>query len=148
MNKTSELAMKSPRLRMNYNFHPTHEEPLHRMLNAMEPGTYIQPHKHEDPDKFEIFLVLRGRFVAIIFDDDGNITDHSILDANEGKYGVEIPGKTFHTLLSLKTASVAYEVKAGPYFPSTAKNFAPWAPAEGEPGVALYIEKLLNAIGL
>jgi hypothetical protein len=43
---------------------------------------------------------------------------------------------------------VAYEIKEGPYRPFTAKNFASWAPAEGEPGVAKYIEKLLKQIGI
>jgi cupin fold WbuC family metalloprotein len=145
---TSAKAKIVERKRMNFNFHPDHEDPLHRMLNAMEPGTYIQPHKHEDPDKFEIFLALRGRFVVIIFDEHGNITDHAILDGREGKYGVEIPEKVYHMLLSLEPGSVAYEIKEGPYRPFTAKNFASWAPAEGEPGVAKYIEKLLKQIGI
>ena len=146
--QVSKKAKTSPRLRMNYNFHPHHEDPLHRLLNAMEPGTYIQPHKHENPDKFEIFLVLRGRFAVIIFDEDGIITDYIVLDAKEGNYGVEIPEKTYHTLISLEAGSVAYEIKEGPYSPLTAKNFAPWAPAEGTPGVAGYIDKILRLTGL
>lgn len=148
MDKTSELAIKSPRLRMNFNFHPNLEDPINRMLNAMEPGTYIQPHKHESPEKFEVFLVLRGRFVAICFDEVGNIADFTLLDANVGKFGVEIPGGTLHTLISLESGSVAYEVKSGPYQPITAKNFAPFAPAEGDPDVAEYLKKLLSAVGL
>jgi cupin fold WbuC family metalloprotein len=148
LDKTSDVAKTIPRLRKNYNFHPTHEDPLHRMLNAMEPGTYIQPHKHENPDKFEVFLALRGRFVVVTFDDTGNIADHTILDAREGKYGVEIPERTYHTLISLEGNSVAYEVKAGPYSPSNAKNFAPWAPAEGDPDAIVYLNKLLKAVGL
>lgn len=144
----SQQAKLSSRRRMNYNFHPTHEDPLHRLLNAMEPGTYVQPHKHENPDKFEIFLALRGRFVVFTFDDVGTITDHIILDAREGNYGVEIPERTYHTLVSLESASVAYEVKAGPYSILTSKNFAPWAPAEDDPGVSVYLENLLALVGL
>jgi hypothetical protein len=30
-------------------------------------------------------------------------------------------------------------VKQGPYDPATASEFAPWAPAEGEPGVARFL---------
>lgn len=142
------LAKVSPRLRMNFNFHPTHEDPLHRMLNAMEPGTYIQPHKHENPDKFEVFLALRGRFAVFTFDSVGNIADHVILDASKGKFGVEIPEKTYHTLIPLEPGSVAYEVKAGPYTLLTDKNFAPWAPAEGDPSTANYVKHLLQSIGL
>ncbi len=145
---TSAKAKTVERKRMNYNFHPQLEDPINRMLNAMEPGTYIRPHKHEDPDKFEIFLALRGRFVTIIFDEEGNITDHAILDNREGKYGVEIPERAYHMLLSLEPGSVAYEIKEGPYRTSTAKNFASWAPVEEDPEVESYIEKLLSEIGV
>lgn len=148
LDEASAKARVSPRLRMNYNFHPNHEDPLHRMLNAMEPGTYIQPHKHENPDKFEIFLALRGRFVVFIFDENGNITDHTILDASEGKYGVEIPERTYHMLASLESGSVAYEIKEGPYSMLTSKNFAAWAPAEGDPGAKDYLDSLLQIVGI
>lgn len=148
LNETSAKAKVSPRLRMNYNFHPNHEDPLHRMLNAMEPGTYIHPHKHENPDKFEIFLALRGRFAVFIFDENGNMTDHAILDAREGKYGVEIPERTYHMLVSLESGSVAYEIKEGPWVLSTSKNFAPWAPAESDPGTKDYLGNLLKTLGI
>jgi cupin fold WbuC family metalloprotein len=148
LDETSAKAKVLPRLRMNYNFHPNHEDPLHRMLNAMEPGTYIHPHKHENPDKFEIFLALRGRFAVFIFDENGNITDHAILDAREGKYGVEIPERAYHMLVSLETGSVAYEIKEGPWTLSTSKNFALWAPAEGDPGAKDYLENLLKKVGI
>ncbi len=147
LDKTSVIARSSERLRKNYNFHPTHEDPLHRMLNAMEPGTYIQPHKHEDPDRFEVFLALRGSFVVITFDNNGNIADHTLLDSRKGNYGVEIPARTYHTLIPLESGSVAYEVKEGPYLPATAKNFAHWAPAEGDPGVPAYLDQLMKAVG-
>jgi cupin fold WbuC family metalloprotein len=148
IDNVSHKAKQSTRRRMNYNFHLNHEDPLHRLLNAMEPGTYVQPHKHENPDKFEIFLALRGRFVVFTFDDEGNITDHIILDAQQGNYGVEIAARTYHTLVSLESGSVAYEVKAGPYSASTSKDFAPWAPAEGDKAVQDYLQNLLTAVGL
>jgi len=34
-------TQKSPRRRKNYNFHPTDDYPGHRLLNAMEPGAYL-----------------------------------------------------------------------------------------------------------
>jgi len=148
INQTSEQAKLSPRLRMNYNFHPRLDDPISRMLNAMEPGTYIQPHKHEDPDRFEVFLALRGSFVVFTFDDDGKIADHFILDASQGNYGVEIPARIYHSLISLKAGSVAYEIKEGPYLPATAKNFAPWAPKEGDSETKAYTKKLLDFVGI
>lgn len=36
LNEISRQAKESPRLRMNYNFHPSLEDKCHRMLNAVE----------------------------------------------------------------------------------------------------------------
>ena len=35
-------ARRSPRLRMNRNLHAM-DDPIHRLLNATEPGTYVAP---------------------------------------------------------------------------------------------------------
>lgn len=145
---TSDKAKDSDRRRMNYNFHKKASATLQRMLNAMEPDTYIQPHKHENPDKVEAFFVLRGRVLLVEFDNDGNITDHIVLDPATGNYGGEIPPKTWHTLISLEPGSVAYEVKDGPYDPSVDKNFADWAPAEGDPDCHKYNQSILNQLGI
>ena len=144
----SEKAHKAERLRINFNFHEHLSDTLQRMLNAMEPGTYVQPHKHEDPDKREAFIILRGRILVIQFDANGNIKDHLTLDKNTGNYGVEIEPGVYHTLISLEKGSVVYEVKDGPYDPIDDKNFAPWAPKEGDPGCTDYNNKLLKQLGI
>lgn len=148
ISETSKKAKTSPRRRMNYNFHKEDAATLQRMLNAMEPDTYIQPHKHENPDKVEAFFVLRGRILLIEFDEIGKILDHIILDPKQGNFGGEIPPRTWHTLISLEEGSVAYEVKDGPYNPSVDKNFATWAPAEGDANCLEYNRKILTELGL
>ncbi len=146
LNKLLEKANQSPRKRINYNFHSQADDPLQRMLHAMNTGTYVQPHKHEDPDKREVFLVLQGRATVVEFDDTGEIVKHVILDRNAGTLGVEIPERTWHTLLALEDNTVLYEVKDGPYSPIDDKNFAPWAPKEGAPECREYLNKLLAQV--
>lgn len=148
LDEVTRKARVSPRLRMNYNFHYGPDDTLQRMLNAMEPGTYLRPHKHEDPDKREAFFALRGSLCILEFNDSGEIVDHTILDARKGSYGAEIPERTWHSIIALETGSVAYEVKDGPYVPITDKNFASWAPAEGSPEVKAYLDGLIAALGL
>ena len=46
LNKVSEQAKSSPRLRMNLNFHESLYEKCHRFLNAVEPGAEVPIHKH------------------------------------------------------------------------------------------------------
>lgn len=148
LNKVIAKAKASPRKRMNYNFHKEDADTLQRLLNAMEPGTYVQPHKHEFPDKREAFWVVTGSLIVFEFDDLGNITDHSILSAKEGSFACEIAPKVWHTVYPLETNTVAYEVKDGPYFASNDKNFATWAPNESDPTRFEYVRKLFNAANI
>jgi len=144
--KLTEEAVTLPRKRKNYNFHRESSDPMHRMLHAMEPETYVQPHKHENPDKREAFIILKGRVAVVEFDNDGNILEHVILDPLTGTYGAEIRPRIWHCLIVLKKGSLVYEVKDGPYDPSDDKFFASWAPAEGDPGTSAYRNELLNQI--
>ena len=58
LDETTGRAKQSPRLRMNYNFHEHLDDPVNRLLNALEPGTYLRPHRHLNPKKDEIFLLV------------------------------------------------------------------------------------------
>jgi cupin fold WbuC family metalloprotein len=146
-----EMALKSrvaERGRAHYTFHKSDDDTLQRMLNAMQPGTYLQPHKHENPDKREVFLVLTGKFLVVEFEKNGTITDYMILDAKSHQYAAEIAERTYHTIICLKPDSIVYELKDGPYNPIDDKNFANWAPKEGEEGCIAYIDKILNELNI
>jgi cupin fold WbuC family metalloprotein len=145
--ETIEKARNSSRKRMNFNFHKDEEAIIQRMLNAIEPGTYIRPHKHDNPDKNEVFLLISGKALILEFSDDGNITGSYVLDVDSGNYGAEIGPGIYHTILSLSAGTIAYEIKEGPYLPATVKHFAPWAPEEGSDEVEAYLEKLINLSG-
>jgi len=142
----SNKAKLSPRMRTNHNFHKSYDDTVQRLLNAAEPGTYIQPHKHESPDKVEVFIILAGSVVMVEFDDSGKPVDHAVLGREKGVFGVEIPPRTWHTFITLKPGSVLYEVKEGPYRRIDDKNFAPWAPKEGAPEAKEFNRKVLRAI--
>jgi len=142
INPVMDKAKTSPRRRMNHNFHPQLDDPLQRMLNCLEPGTYIPPHKHENPDKSEAFILLKGKLLVLEFDNDGQVTAHALLEAGSGTYGAEIAPRVFHCIIALEPGTVVYEVKNGPYSPIDDKNFASWAPKEGDEGCRMYLENL------
>ena len=141
-----DKAIVSPRRRMNYNFHLQLDDPLQRMLNCLEPGTYIQPHKHENPDKCEVFILLKGKVLVVEFDAGGQVVSHVLLEAGAGAYGAEIAPRIYHCIISLEPGTVVYEVKNGPYTPLDDKNFATWAPKEGEDGCQAYLEQLIRQL--
>ena len=113
LDKVSEQAKASPRLRMNYNFHQSLDEKCHRFLNAVEPGTEVPIHKH--PSKDETFVILRGKVRVTTHSDDGSIIEDVVLCAVEGRYGVNIPKGVWHTIEALEPNSVIFECKEGPF---------------------------------
>ena len=122
-------AVSAPRLRTHHNFHPTHEDPIQRMCMAMEPGTYVRPHRH--PDKWELLLIVSGDMLVLHFDDAGKVLSVTRLSAGGATLGLETPANTWHGIVTLAPATVVFECKHGPYVPTGEKDFAAWAPAEG-----------------
>lgn len=144
----SAKAKVTARKRINYNFHSVMTDPINRMLHAMEPETYVQPHKHENPDKREVFIILKGKVAVIEYTMDGSVNDWILLDTATGNYGVEILPGTWHSLIVLENGTVVYELKDGPYDPTEDKHFADWAPKEGDAECRAYNHKILKQIGL
>ncbi|HEY2019198.1 MAG TPA: WbuC family cupin fold metalloprotein [Bryobacteraceae bacterium] len=141
-----ERAARSPRLRINHNFHATMEDNPHRFLNVMLRGTYVAPHRHRDPPKSESFLALDGEFGFFTFEDDGRVATAHVL--GRGVMGIDIQPGVWHSLAVLTPHAVCYEVKPGPYSAASDKDFAPWAPREGDPGVAAYLDSLVCQLPL
>lgn len=140
-----EQARKSPRRRMNFNFHAGPQDNPHRFLNVMLRGTYIAPHRHRLPPKAESFLVLEGRLALLLFDDAGRVTArHSVGDG--AARGIDIAPGIWHTVVVSTPHAVCYEVKPGPFLPASDKEFAPWAPREGDAAAADYLDSLCRAI--
>jgi cupin fold WbuC family metalloprotein len=138
---TLARARSSPRLRANHNLHASEAEPFHRFLNAWVRGTYAQPHRHLSPPKPENFSILRGKLACFVFDDDGRVLEHCVLGG--GCLGVDLAPGVWHTLAPVTAEAVCLEVKPGPWDPKTDKEFAAWAPREGEAAAAAYQAKLL-----
>ncbi len=130
----SARAVSSTRRRANENLHPTSEDPVQRFCNAVEPGSYVRPHRHPEAGRWELFLILAGRAAVLVFDDVGTVRDRVELCAGGGTLAVEVPPDTWHSLAALESGTVLFELKPGPYRPLGDKDFARWAPAEGEEG--------------
>ncbi len=140
---TLESARRSPRRRMNHNFHAGPADNPHRFLNVLLENTYVAPHRHTTPPKAESFIVLEGRVALFCFDDDGRVTGRHLLGPGEN-WGIDLPPGVWHTLTAVSPYAVCYEVKPGPWDPASDKEFAPWAPREGDPQAEAYLRELLN----
>lgn len=123
-------AQASPRRRANRNLHERLDDPIQRLAIAMEPDTYVRPHRH--PHTWELLYPLVGRFVVLHFDAGGTVTDRVVLGAESRV--VETPAGGWHAVLSLDPGAVIFEVKHGPYMPIPEADYAPWSPAADTPG--------------
>lgn len=115
LDKLSKEARASSRLRMNFNFHESLDAKAQRLLNAIEPGSVVPPHRHKHTA--ETYIVLRGSLKVYIYESDGSVKSEHILDPCEGKYGIEIPAGVYHNLEVIDRNTVIFEAKEGPYIP-------------------------------
>jgi cupin fold WbuC family metalloprotein len=127
INELLEKARKSPRRRAIFSPH-SEKDPVNFFYNALMPGTYVQPHRHEE--KNEYFQIVRGEVFVVVFGDNGEIKSAEMLSGETALSCRILPGE-WHSVIALEE-SVILEVKLGPYDPATAKTFAPWAPSEAD----------------
>lgn len=137
-----ESARQAPRRRVHRNFHPDDVYPAHRLMIAIEPDSYVPPHRHLSPSKDETLLVLRGSLGVVFFDADGVAEEQVELRAGGEVLGIDIPHGVFHTVFALEPGTVIFEAKAGPYVPIAADERAAWAPVEGSAEAPAYLAGL------
>lgn len=135
-------AKESPRLRKNSNLHRSLEEPCNRLLNAIEPDSYIRPHRHMDFTKDESIVILSGRLGVVVFDENGSVVQKTQLTPGGEAVAANVPAGVFHTFVSLEEGTVFFEAKAGPYQPIREEEWAVWAPADGSESTASYLRAL------
>lgn len=141
--QVAAAAAASPRLRRNHNFHAESDR-VQRFLNVLQPGTYVRPHRHrrsQPGSGFECFVVLQGALGLLLLAGDGQILQTERLSACGPLRGIELAEDQFHTLVALEPDTVIFELKQGPYIPTTDKDFLTDFPPEGSPE-ALVQERL------
>ena len=128
LDELTQRAKESPRLRMNLDLRNSPEDGSQRMLNALEPGTVLPIHRHRTTS--EVVVMLRGRAVQYLYDEQGRETDAVLLAAGaldgEGVPGA-VPGMTiakgqWHKLVSLESGTVIFEAKDGAFVPLAADD--------------------------
>ncbi|MCK4588435.1 WbuC family cupin fold metalloprotein [Candidatus Woesebacteria bacterium] len=111
------------------------QEDIRIIWNAVLPDSYIRPHKHENCHTPDILTALKGYFRLFIFDDEGKVTDATLV--SRGKV-VEIPANTWHSVVALSPCVYSEEEREF----EKREVFPNWAPKEETPEGEIYLEEL------
>ena len=116
LDKLTEEAKASPRLRMNMDLRNSAEDQSQRMLNAIEPGSEVPIHRHRESS--ETVVCLRGKVVEEYYDELERICTEAIeLSPNGQVVALNIPAGQWHTVRAIEAGTVIMEMKNGAYEP-------------------------------
>jgi cupin fold WbuC family metalloprotein len=126
-----EASRKSSRKRIIYPVQRNQVSEVQRLLNFMQPGTYVRPHMHQMPHATESIILLQGKLRFFTFDADGKQLSDDIVSPGPLNCMIDIEPGVWHSFLVLEKDTIIFECKKGPYDSETDKEFAKWAPEEG-----------------
>lgn len=115
LDELSQKAQQSPRLRVAMDMRTDANDQSQRMLNALEPGTAVPVHRHRHTT--ETMIVLRGRLMELLYDEEGNLTDRFEMAAGSACAMIQLEKGQFHSLECLESGTVIFEAKDGAYAP-------------------------------
>jgi cupin fold WbuC family metalloprotein len=137
LDQLTAQAAASPRRRAHHILHAGPADMVQRFIVLALADSYFRPHRHNA--RTELALIVRGQMDVITFDDAGRVTARHAIGAGAGSFAYETPARTWHTVVPGDGGGAFFEVKEGPYDPATAAEFAPWAPAEGDPRAVTFL---------
>ena len=113
LDKLTEKAKVSSRLRTNLDMRNSADDQSQRMLNALEPGTVMPIHRHRGSS--ETCICIRGHFEEYFYDSEGRLTE--TVDMVPGGVVLNIEKGQWHSLKCLEPGTILLEAKDGPYHP-------------------------------
>lgn len=120
LNRLTEEAKVNPRLRTNFDMRTSPADSSQRMLNAMEPGTVVPIHRHAQTT--EDVVILRGKGIQYLYDNDGHVVDEVLLEAGSACTMMVVEKGQWHRFEVLESGTVIFEAKDGAYTPIDAED--------------------------
>jgi cupin fold WbuC family metalloprotein len=142
-----DALLKSPRRRARVCMHKSGEDRFHEMFITFSKGSYLAASKHLGKD--ESVDVIEGQADAVVFDDDGEITDViSVGDPSTGlPFYFRTPRERYHAWVVRSDVFTVHETTEGP-FRREDTVLAPWSPEDVNDPVAVpkYQEQLARQV--
>jgi cupin fold WbuC family metalloprotein len=131
-----------PRQRIMVQIQRSEAAPVQRLLNVMQPGSYVRPHQHPRPQAIELVHVIQGAAALCIFQADGTLLEKRELRSGTEAALADMEPGVYHTFYAVEPDTVVLEIKGGPYDAKQDKIWPAWAPEENTPEAVAYLERL------
>lgn len=119
-------ARKSERLRAHSLLHSSHDDKVQRLLIGMIKGSYVEPHFHELPHQWEMFIVMEGQIKVCLYNQSGAVVREFVAGDNADTSAVEFSPGDIHSVECISEQALMMEVKEGPFDSNYAKVFPDW----------------------
>ncbi|MBG6028506.1 WbuC family cupin fold metalloprotein [Proteus columbae] len=116
-------AEKSERLRSHLLLHKSHEDKVQRLLIALVKGSYVEPHYHELPHQWEMFVILEGQIEITLYNNSNEIKESFLAGENTSISIVNLEPNEIHSIKCISQKALMLEIKEGPFDPNYAKKF-------------------------
>ncbi|CRL64496.1 WbuC family cupin fold metalloprotein [Proteus penneri] len=116
-------AEKSERLRSHLLLHKSHEDKVQRLLIALVKDSYVEPHYHELPHQWEMFIILEGQIEITLYNYSGEVKESFLAGENTSISIVNLEPNEIHSIKCISQKALMLEVKEGPFDPNYAKKF-------------------------
>lgn len=126
-----KASRESERRRIILPIHREQDARVQRMINFLQPGTYIRPHQHPLEHATESLVLIRGSIRFYTFDEDGNVLTVNEIQSKPFPGVIDIEPQVWHSFLVLEKDTILFECKKGPYNAKSDKLFEEWSPEEG-----------------
>lgn len=116
-------AKKSERLRSHLLLHKSHEDKVQRLLIALVKDSYVEPHYHELPHQWEMFVILEGQIKITLYNNSNEIKESFLAGENTSISIVNLEPNEIHSIKCISPKALMLEIKEGPFDPNYAKKF-------------------------
>lgn len=141
IDNTLTSAMNLERSRKSILIHDSFDEVPQRFVNCLNEKSYVRPHMHVVPNQWELMCWVSGEIIALIFDDNGTVTNKILMNKNNVKV-IEIPPFCYHSFVAIGNGAYL-EVRNCKYQPTIDRLYSVWSPPEKSFNSELY-QKLLS----
>lgn len=116
-------AEKSERLRSHLLLHKSHGDKVQRLLIALVKGSYVEPHYHELPHQWEMFIILEGQLEITLYNHSGEVKESFLAGENTSISIMNLEPNEVHSIKCISQKVLMLEIKEGPFDPNYAKKF-------------------------